>query len=196
MGALARIAKYGNPGTPEGRRNGGLNSVLSQTKLDNNFKKAKNFFKPKNSKLLSEFMGILIGDGHLSNYQVSITTNSETDFEHAVYIGKLIKKIFCLESSIKFRKEAKAVNIIVSSVNLVKWLSGMGMPIGNKLVKGISVPNWIKGNDLYEKSFIRGLFDTDGCVYIDKHTIKGKVYRNMGWNFTSYSVELREDIFE
>ena len=56
------------------------------------------------------------------------------------------------------------------------------------------MPNWITDNDEYCKKFIRGLFDTDGSVYVDKHLIKGKIYQNQGWAFTSYSVKLRNDI--
>lgn len=195
LGALARIKKYGNPGTPEGRSKGGINSVIKNIKLNNNFKIAKKYKKPKNSGLLSEFMGILFGDGHLANYQVSVTTNSETDIEHAVYTKNLIKKLFNLNSKISYKKNQKAVTVVVSSVNLVRWLSAKGMPKGNKLNEGLRIPKWIEGNKSYERRFIRGIFDTDGCVYIDRHKINGKVYKNQGWAFTTYSDDLRNNIF-
>src|SRR3972149_6387636 len=196
LGALARMRKYGNPGTLEGRRKGGINSILIQTKGDSNFKTAKKHTKPRNSGLLSEFMGILIGDGHLSNYQVLVTTNSETDLEHAIFIKKLINKLFSLNPVMKYKKGQKAVDIIVSSVNLVKWLSSKGMPQGNKLDKGLATPKWITGNRVYEQRFLKGLFDTDGCVYMDKHIINGRIYKNQGWAITSYSSHLRDDIFQ
>ena len=32
----------------------------------------------------------MLGDGHIGKYQSSITTNSETDREHAEYVSKLV----------------------------------------------------------------------------------------------------------
>ncbi len=194
LGALARMSKYGNPGTLEGRRKGGINSILRNNRLPGKFKLAKKHKSPQDCPLLAEFLGILFGDGHLSDYQVLVTTNSETDIKHALYIKRIIKKLFNLNAALTFKKKQKAVNVVVSSVNLVNWLSLKGMPKGNKLKIGFSVPNWITDNDEYCKKFIRGLFDTDGSVYVDKHLIKGKIYQNQGWAFTSYSVKLRNDI--
>lgn len=196
LGALARIKKYGNFGTPEGRRKGGLNSFKTHLQKHTGFNLTKEHAKPFNSKMLAEFMGVLFGDGHLSKYQVLVTTNSITDIEHALYIQSLMKKLFNLEPSIKSKKGQNAVNILVSSINLVKWLSLKGMPVGNKLTKGLSIPNWIKKDQNLQKDFIRGLFDTDGCVYVDRHVINGKKYEHYGWTITSYSVKLRNDILE
>lgn len=196
LGALARIKKYGNFGTPDGRRKGGQNSFKIHTQKNTGFKLAKKHKKPANSESLAEFMGILFGDGHLSKYQVLVTTNSITDIEHAFYVKFLMKKLFNLEPSIKKKKQQNAVDIIISSVNLVKWLSLKGMPIGNKLAKGLSVPDWIRKDSNLQKDFIRGLFDTDGCVYIDKHIINGKRYEHYGWTITSYSAKLKNDILK
>lgn len=194
MGALARMKKYGDLGTPEGRKKGGINSILKNKILRGGFKLAKKHKVPKPSALLAEFLGILFGDGHLSKYQILVTTNSETDSEHAIYIKNLINKLFDLTPSLTFKKAEKAVNILVSSVNLVNWLSAKGMPKGNKLDMGLCVPNWISKNKGYGRRFMRGLFDTDGTVYVDKHLIKGKIYQNQGWALTSYSHRLRNDI--
>ncbi len=196
IGALARIKKYGNLGTPEGRKKGGINSIKRHIQLNGNFKIAKDHLKPRICSDLAEFMGIMIGDGHLSNYQVLFTTNSETDIEHALYVKNLIKKLFNLDASLKKKNSSKAVNVVVSSVNLVKWLENKGMPIGNKLDCGLPVPHWVYKNLTLQSAFIRGLFDTDGCIYTDKHTIKNKVYYNQGWALTSYSEELKCDIIK
>jgi hypothetical protein len=34
------------------------------------------------------------------------------------------------------------------------------------------------------------MVDTDGCLYIHKHTVNGKEYQNIGFCFTSYSPPL------
>ena len=196
LGGLSRFRIYGNPGTMEGRKLGGLNSLKTHRRNDTGFILAKNFIKPRKSEKLAEFFGIIFGDGHLSSYQLSITTNSGTDMEHAHYSMGLIRKLFELEARLKPRKTTMAVDVVVSSVRFVRWLNRLGMPIGNKLTKHLSVPPWIQKNDNFRKGFIRGLFDTDGCVYLDRHIIGGKKYENLGWTITSYSDKLRGDILK
>ena len=194
FGALARLEKYGNPGTIEGRRKGGMNSLKVHKNNPSGFIVAKDHKAPAKSKRLSEFMGILVGDGHLANYQVSISTNSETDINHARYIAKLSQSLFGLNVSLTFRRNEKTVTIVTSSSKLVTWLNKRGMPIGNKLLNGLDIPPWIFTNKNWLSWFIRGLFDTDGCVYLDRHNIRGKEYKNLGWTITSCSGRLRIDI--
>ena len=196
LGGIARIQKYGNPGTPDGRRKGGLISIKTNELLENGFKKAKKHRKPKNSGKLAEFMGIMFGDGHLSRYQATVTTNSETDINHAKYVQRLSYELFNVSSTLNFKKDRRAVDITTSSINLVKWINSKGMPIGNKLKNGLNIPNWILKNKSFKKAFLRGLFDTDGCIYVDKHKIKGILYQNYGWVITSYSKELRSGVLK
>lgn len=196
-GARRKMDLYGNFGTPEGRRLGGLSSVKyhilnkSQT-----FKILKTITKPKKSPLLAEFIGILIGDGHLSNYQVLVTTNSKTDKEHAVFIQGLISKLFAISSTAKEKSGKNAINIVVYSKALVNFLNTLGMPIGNKITNNVAIPKWIMKNNKNQKAFLRGLFDTDGCVYVDKHKISKKIYHHLGWTITSYADTLRKDIIK
>jgi intein/homing endonuclease len=189
-----RIKLHGSPGTPAGRRRGGINSIISHKNHPGNFKLLKSFKKPKDSSKLAELLGILIGDGHLSNYQVLITTNSETDMDHALFVKNLIQGLFGLSVHVRTRKNEKTVNLVVSSKGLVEFLNTKGMPIGNKIKKGIGVPSWIKSKLAYKRSFLKGLFDTDGCVYIDSHKTKNRIYRHFGWTITSYADTLLEEI--
>jgi intein/homing endonuclease len=60
---------------------------------------------------------------------------------------------------------------------MVHFLSEKGMCIGDKINQNLRMPYWIKSNTDFAKCFIRGLFDTDGCFYIDTHTRSyGKYY--------------------
>src|SRR3989344_961923 len=194
LGGLARIKKYGNPGTPGGRRRGGLNSLKTHRKLKNGFRLAKDIRTPIRDQDLAEFMGIMLGDGHLSNFQVSIATNSETDIDHAHHIANLIRELFGVKAKISFKKKERAVTVVASSIKLVRLIHRYGMPIGNKLKLGLNIPGWIIKNKLFQKTFIKGLFDTDGCIYLDHHEIKNKIYKNLGWTITSYSGKLRTDV--
>ena len=194
LGGLARNKKYGNFGTKEGRRLGGLKSIKTHKSRPSAFKNTKEIIKPIKGIELAELIGIMIGDGHLSKYQASFTTNSDTDYEHALYVNYLFKKLFSIKGTIRKRKNKKAVDITVSSVNIVKYINKLGMPIGNKLQKGLKFPLWIKRDILYSKAFIRGLFDTDGCIYIDKHKYKNKIYSHLGWTFTSYDDKFLKEV--
>jgi ribosomal protein S8 len=194
-GGIARLKKYGNFGTPEGRRRGGLASVITHRKNNTDFIQRKPILRPINSKLLAELMGILIGDGHLSNFQVSVTTNSQTDLDHALFSKDLIESQFKVAVHIFYRK-GNTVVIVASSRNLVAFLSKKGMPIGNKIRNGLRIPKWVFRKPEYGRAFLRGLFDTDGCVYLDKHKNDKslKLYRHIGIAFTSYAESLRNDI--
>lgn len=196
-GAVARMLLYGNLGTPEGRKKGGLASIRSHSLLKNSgFKILRQIRKPDLSEELAELMGILIGDGHLSGYQVIMTTNSVTDRQHAIFVKNLIEKIFNLPVKITYRKYQNAMNVTASSKNLVEFIHSLGMPQGDKIKNNLEAPAWVMDNELYQKAFIRGLFDTDGCVYLDKHIIRGKSYKHLGWTITSYAGKLREGIIE
>ena len=94
------------------------------------------------------------------------------------------------------KKTANALEVVISSVGFVRWIQTKGMPYGNKLKNEICIPKWIKTSPLFKKRFLRGLFDTDGCVFIDTHIIKDKKYQHRGWTITSYSAKLRSDIVE
>lgn len=194
MGAYARMKLYGNVGTTEGRRKGGINSLKIHRQRKTNFQLLKRIKKPRKSKKLAELLGIFIGDGHLSEYQASVTTNSETDREHALFACNLIKNLFDIIPTLKKKKDKNVLNIVVSSKNIVQFLKKNGMPIGNKIKNNLSVPDWIFKKISYQIAFIRGLFDTDGCIYIDTHITDKKIYRYFGWAITSYADKLITDV--
>jgi intein/homing endonuclease len=198
-GGLARIKTYGNPGTASGRRLGGLHSVLTNKKNKTRFKQLKPIQKNiKNNAKLAELLGILMGDGHLGEYQVSVVTNSETDMRHALFVKELLEKTFDFHVSLKKRPKVKAVVILLSSKSASLFLAKKGMPVGNKIHHKMRVPDWIKDSTNYSKAFIRGLFDTDGCVFLDHHkNLKlKKIYSYIGWTITSNAVTFIADVEE
>lgn len=193
-GGLVVFSRYGNIGTVEGRKKGGLASLATHKKKRTAFYNIKTISKPKYSEKLAELMGIFFGDGHLSRYQASITTNSVTDKEHASFVQNLIEKIFNDKPSLKVRTDERSIVIVLSSKAASKYLHQLGMPMGNKIKANIAVPSWVINSKKYSIAFLRGLFDTDGCIYLDRHKINGKIYLHLGWVITSYSRQLRKDI--
>ena len=127
----------------------------------------------------------MMGDGHLDTYQIEVVTNSITDREHIFHTAKLIEELFGFAPRVHDRKNQNAISAVASSVALGEYIEKLGMPRGNKIKGGLSVPVWIKEDRDFSKAFIRGVFDTDGCVFMDKHVVKGKTYYSLGWTITS-----------
>lgn len=136
-------------------------------------------------------MGIIFGDGGINNlWQLVITLNSISDLKYSIYVKKLLETLFDIRVAVRKRKNKNAIVLVVSSTSLVDFLVSKGAVRGNKVAQQIDVPQWIIGNDEYERFFVRGLIDTDGCLYIHKHRVSGKLYRNIGFNFVSKSLPL------
>ncbi|MBI2483753.1 hypothetical protein HYV71_01040 [Candidatus Uhrbacteria bacterium] len=146
---------------------------------------------PQKSKKLAEFMGIIFGDGGINNdWQLTVTVNSVADREYAKYVIQLGKELFGIEAAAKKEKKSKALVLRFSSTNLVDFLVKMGAVRGNKIEQQIDIPSWIEGRSEYKRAFVRGLVDTDGCLYTHKHSVSGNRYWNIGFCFVSYSKKL------
>jgi len=120
---------------------------------------------PKPSPELAEFVGIMLGDGHIdpTNSQVRITINTITDKNYIQYVSNLIEDLFCTYISYTWRKST--VTVFITSVDLVKQLRKIGLRESNKVKAQVKVPSWILKKKKYKKQFIRGFFDTDGSIY-------------------------------
>lgn len=190
LGGLARKSLYGNFGTLQGRQKGGLHSLVTHRKRGTGFKMLKSIRRPRYSKDLAEFIGIMLGDGHVGVYQATVTTNVNTDLEHARYVVTLTEKLFGIQARISYRKDSRACVVVISSREVCDFLKKHGLPHGNKVRDGVRIPEWIVANKLYASRCIRGLFDTDGSVYMDRHFIKGKKYCNLGIAFVNRSAPI------
>lgn len=191
-GGFARIKKLGNPGTEKGRSKGGKNAVLRIKELQKigsamAFGLAKKINPIKKDAILAEFIGVLFGDGHVGKYQTSITLDSKNDREYAEYMKNIIEKQFGVVAKLSFRKNARALDLTVSSIAFSKQMVRFGMVEGTKLREGLHIPEWITSSRIYTQAFLRGLFDTDGCVYSELKKINGKEYRYIGMAFASAS---------
>jgi len=194
-GGFIRNQRYGNFGTREGRSKGGkisCQNFFSNLKLAKKlrFKIRKDIYHPDKSSALAELIGIILGDGGITHYQVKVSQNKETDRAYSPYITRLFKRLFSLDSNIRDDSYGKAREIVISSRNLVEYLIKLGLKEGNKVKQQIDIPNWIKKNKDFRVACLRGLIDTDGCFHVDIHNIRGKKYFNAGLIFTSYSLPL------
>ncbi len=151
--------------------------------------------RPEKSVELAEFIGIMIGDGGISKYQVTISLNQDTDAEYLVYVSDLIRKLFNIEPHIQQRSKHSMNVIVISRIELVIFLQEIGLPQYDKIRSQIDIPNWIKENPAYLTACVRGLVDTDGCVFDHSYISKGKRYSYKKLDFTSASDPLRNSVY-
>jgi len=117
---------------------------------------------------LAEMMGIILGDGGLytvsrGRYKLVICFNKK-EMDYFYYVKNLFESFF---ESYKFSKvEIPTENFLQNmSVFPGRYLISAGMKPGNKIKNKLVVPEWIQGDTFFLSRFIRGFFDTDGCVY-------------------------------
>ena len=111
---------------------------------------------------LAEFIGIMCGDGHVSDEQVFVFLGNKSD-DYGDYVRSLFKKVFKYELK-AIKRDNKYLVLYAGFRELVKFLMEMGF-VKNKVKEQIRVPRWIFTNKNFMDAFIRGFFDTDGSVY-------------------------------
>lgn len=152
--------------------------------------------KPRKSEDLAEFVGIMLGDGGITRYQVTITFHSRDEKEYSKFCTKLIKRLFDVPVGIHYDKESLSVDFIISRSELVRFcIEKLGLKKGNKIKQQADIPDWIKQNKRFAIACVRGLIDTDGCVFTHRYKVNGKFYNYKKLCFTTYSGLLRQSVF-
>ncbi len=127
---------------------------------------------------LCEFIGAFMGDGYLDNGKtVGIVGDSNLDKDYFDYLSKKVKSLFDLNRAIIKSKDKNASYIKFYSKNLCKMLTErFGFPKGPKTYS-VKIPDEIlNSKEEHIFSTIRGIFDTDGCVFFDKRKAYTKPY--------------------
>lgn len=198
-GALRRLELYGPLGTIGSRKKGGRISQQHRREDPEKYRALgcivrKRFSQLGKSEALAEVVGIILGDGAVTNYQVRITLDRKIDMEYALLIQNLMNKVFGELPTYKERKEDNTISLTISGIGLVENLSKIGVGKGDKIKRQIDFPKWIWGRPEYQIACVRGLFDTDGGIYFHNHWTKGIKYRNLGLCFTSWSKPLLRSV--
>lgn len=126
--------------------------------------------KVKN-KELAELLGIMIGDGCLSRsggkYLIYISGHKIDDLKYHQSITKhLFKKVFNKIVDIKFKSKEETLFIRFSDKSIFQKFKSFGIPVGKKYLD-LNIPTLVKEEKLFVH-FLRGLFDTDGCIVLSK----------------------------
>jgi hypothetical protein len=144
------------------------------------------------TKDIAEEVGIHIGDGSMNIYKniptYTVACNSVSDREFITNtVAPLIRKIYKIEP--KLRNWSKgSFGFRIYSKKLVEFKTGLGLPLGKKT--NIAIPNLILGNKEFVLTCIKGIFDTDGYVYIENKY--GKPYPRL--EIATTSEKLAEQI--
>lgn len=199
LGGKALIKKYGRiPGSISYRKKKWFEwwEKTGKYKKHSHITKPIAIKKPRKSKKLAEFVGIMLGDGSMSSNQLRVTLHSKDDKEYGKFIKNLIKDLFDVYIGIHNKKNELSFEIIVSRVELVRFcIKSLGLEKGNKIKQQVDIPSWIKKNNIYSIACVRGLIDTDGCIFIHRYKVKNKIYAYRKISFTSYSDPLRRSVF-
>ena len=180
LGGLRRVALHGLPGTPESRRRGGLASAAKQqsrvdVRTHGGWCTRKPIVAPSLSTDLAEFIGIFLGDGGFrSRWQIGISFNRHTERSYAAFIQQLIWRLFNVEARLYVRESS--ADLIVSSVALGDLLEELGLRRGPKQKTVKDIPAWIRASRDFRIACLRGLMDTDGCVFRHRYRVNGTWY--------------------
>lgn len=199
MGAIACFKKYGSyGGNPEYRKKKWYEWWEREGKYKSNIiNVVKPIKKPDFSKKLAEFVGIILGDGSIGKSQISITLHSEDDKEYSKFVVNLIKKLFNVYVGTCYRKDSKAISYNVSRTELIHFCTEeLGLKQGNKIKQQVDIPDWIKENKLYSIACVRGLVDTDGCIFTHRYKVNGKFYSYKKLSFKSSSKPMITSVYK
>jgi hypothetical protein len=189
LGGAALIRKYGRIPADESYRKERWNEWWKRDgsrSLPASFI-PKDIRTPRKSVELAEFAGIMMGDGGMSRYQAIISLNSRDDAAYTVFVVRLVRKLFRVTPAVYRDKSALVNDIVISRRKIVEYLHALGLPIGNKIRQGLDMPQWVRQNPAYAIACVRGLMDTDGCVFTHSYRVNGKRYSYKKIAFTSAS---------
>lgn len=188
------LEKYGKEEIKKRQSQGGKNAIEKIRKIQ----------KPLNmdisNTLFLEFYGVLLGDGWMSKlvYRgktinlIGISGNANKDKEFFIYLKRNIKTLFNRDAYLKYRPKYNSIELNFAHKELLKKMhEDLDFPIGEKIDLEIHDSIYNLG---YEKMkyVIRGILDTDGCVYFDKTPV-GNPYPCL--NLTMKAPRLMKQVF-
>lgn len=141
------------------------------------------------SKELAYIVGVALGDGNLSNpngraVRLRITCDKKYP-ELIAHIKVVIQQLLSNNRVSLVDRGPNYLDISCYSNKWEKWL-GWSVGKGSKIEQNVRVPAWIRKNKTFSLSCVRGLFETDGSVYIDRGYLMV--------NFTSVIPGLAKDV--
>jgi len=119
-----------------------------------------------------ELAGLIAGDGYLhkSCNRIIVTGSLDDLYYYENYIIPIFIKSFNITPKLYKRKGKNAYDLQIENKNVFSFfVNELGMIRGSKKNR-VLIPDKIIKNKEFSKNFIRGLFDTDGCLKFSKQT--------------------------
>ena len=160
-----------------------------------NFNYAKNFGKYAETqplknvvrdKNLAEIIGIMLGDGNLNRNRVRVCFDKR-NIRYMQYVKYLFKGVFGVDLREEIIKKTNQAYLYCYNKFLMLELINLGLKKGDKIKNKLTIPDWIKENEEYSASCIKGLIDTDGCIYFSKRDKQTYI------KFTNFNLILLKD---
>jgi len=130
---------------------------------------------------LAEETGWHIGDGSMNYYDnkgyntglYQLRGHIEDDKEHYETIIKpIFKLLYDLDISLREMPLTRVFGFQIWNSRLVDFKKDLGLPLGKK--SDVLIPEIFLTSDEFKIAVVRGIFDTDGCVYLQPKY--GKLY--------------------
>lgn len=137
-----------------------------------------------NQEKLAECIGVILGDGHLHKKRdcITIVGSLEDLYYYEDHVIPLLKSLFPGNPRLRKRNDRNAYYIDFNSKEAMEYLSNkIGLVRGNKV--NAKIPDIIKNNMDLIPHFLRGLFDTDGCLKFSKQTKNINYYPRVQFAF-------------
>ena len=141
-------------------------------------------------------LGLIFSDGclsydiHSKRYRITISMNDYDILEYLRSTYTPLKKLYVYKNK---KGKSETYTFITTDEYDIKFLRIVG--VGERKSKYIRLP---KINDRYMRDMIRGIFDGDGSVYINKtkgiYKSEIKVYEYVNASFTTGSKKFAEDL--
>jgi len=130
----------------------------------------------KDKAKIAELCGAVMGDGWIEERERGffIAGDSKEDKEYYDnHLSNLVNSILKIKTKPKSFPYWRVYGISLYKKELIKKLLSFGLSKGKK-VKSAYVPEWVlnSNNKILGLSFIKGLFDTDGCIFCQKDYTK------------------------
>src|SRR5258708_4597734 len=116
-------------------------------------------------------IGVAIGDGNLSNpngraVRLRITCDNKYP-KLQTRILESLKELLPENKVSEYNRKKNCTDIYCYS-NKLEDILGWKALSGPKYKQRVRVPSWIFNNPEWIKRCLRGLIETDGCVYVDR----------------------------
>ena len=131
------------------------------------------------NKEICEFIGAFIGDGYIGNYGerknqflIGISGDQKLDEDYLKnYLRPLIMRNFPFtKPKLYYRNDENTLMLRIYCKKLYYLFLKYGFTQGRKS-NSVKIPKQILKNNELMNATIRGIFDTDGCIFLDKRKV-------------------------